>query len=230
MIEELEQQRAQRESRRLREGAPAQSRRHRRRTAIRSFSSSRSRSPTPKRTSLRCGRRSTSYEAPVRAIEDIGAPRPAGRGRIRAAQPRLRRPEEDLRDAACTARGRDHGRRRAGHGRDPVPRHRSAARVAGSGAADARRSLLAMAFAISLLRRVGGELRRQRGAADVPRRARAARRGGSGRSSGMVSMLPAKRSTRLARRRAYLFAGGLGGLLASFAAVFAFALLIGRVA
>jgi hypothetical protein len=32
------------------------------------------------------------------------------------------------------------------------------------------------------------------------------------------------------RRRAWLFAGGLGGLLASFAAVLAFALLIGRVA
>jgi len=47
---------------------------------------------------------------------------------------------------------------------------------------------------------------------------------------GTVSMLPSEASNRVARRRAYLFAGGLGSLLAAFGAVFAFALLIGRVA
>ncbi len=47
---------------------------------------------------------------------------------------------------------------------------------------------------------------------------------------GTVSFLPSEGSRRLARRRAYLFAGGLGGLLASFGAVLAFALLIGRIA
>ena len=47
---------------------------------------------------------------------------------------------------------------------------------------------------------------------------------------GMVSMLPSDTMRRLRRRNAWLFAGGLSGLLAAFAAVFAFALLIGRVA
>ena len=47
---------------------------------------------------------------------------------------------------------------------------------------------------------------------------------------GMVSLLPNESLKRLARRRVYLFAGGLGGLLASFGAALAFALLVGRVA
>ena len=47
---------------------------------------------------------------------------------------------------------------------------------------------------------------------------------------GMVSMLPSDALVRSQRRRSWLFAGGLGGLLASFVAVFTFALLIGRVA
>jgi len=47
---------------------------------------------------------------------------------------------------------------------------------------------------------------------------------------GMVSMLPSAAVTRFRRRNAFLFAGGLSGLLASFAAVFAFVLLMGRVA
>ena len=47
---------------------------------------------------------------------------------------------------------------------------------------------------------------------------------------GMVSMMQSDALQRLRRRSRWLFAGGLGGLLASFAAVFAFALLIGRVA
>ncbi len=46
---------------------------------------------------------------------------------------------------------------------------------------------------------------------------------------GTVSFLPSEASRRLARRRAYLFAGGLSGLIASFGAVLAFALLVGRV-
>jgi len=47
---------------------------------------------------------------------------------------------------------------------------------------------------------------------------------------GMVSMLPSDALQRVRRRRAWLFAGGLGGLFATFSAVFAFALLVGRVA
>jgi len=47
---------------------------------------------------------------------------------------------------------------------------------------------------------------------------------------GMVSLLASEGAQRRSRRNGYLFAGGLGGLLASFAAVFAFAVLIGRVA
>jgi polysaccharide chain length determinant protein (PEP-CTERM system associated) len=47
---------------------------------------------------------------------------------------------------------------------------------------------------------------------------------------GMVSLLPSERMLQRRRRSAYLFAGGLGGLLASFTAVFAIALVIGRAA
>jgi polysaccharide chain length determinant protein (PEP-CTERM system associated) len=46
---------------------------------------------------------------------------------------------------------------------------------------------------------------------------------------GMVSMLPSEALRRLRRRSAYLFAGGLGALFASFAAAFIFAQLLGRV-
>jgi polysaccharide chain length determinant protein (PEP-CTERM system associated) len=45
---------------------------------------------------------------------------------------------------------------------------------------------------------------------------------------GMVSMRPSQALTRLRRHNAYLFAGGLGGLLVSLAGVVAFALLFGR--
>jgi polysaccharide chain length determinant protein (PEP-CTERM system associated) len=45
---------------------------------------------------------------------------------------------------------------------------------------------------------------------------------------GMVSMLPSDALQRLKRRNAWLFAGGLGSLFATFGAVFAFVLLIGR--
>jgi len=46
----------------------------------------------------------------------------------------------------------------------------------------------------------------------------------------MVSLLPSDRWVRARRRNAFLFAGGLGGLLASFTAIFALALVIGRAA
>jgi polysaccharide chain length determinant protein (PEP-CTERM system associated) len=45
---------------------------------------------------------------------------------------------------------------------------------------------------------------------------------------GMVSMLPSDALQRMRRRRSWLFAGGLGGLFATFSAVFAFALLVSR--
>ena len=47
---------------------------------------------------------------------------------------------------------------------------------------------------------------------------------------GMVSMLPNESLQRSRRRNSWLFAGGLSGLFAAFAAVFAFVLLIGRAA
>ncbi len=46
---------------------------------------------------------------------------------------------------------------------------------------------------------------------------------------GMVSMLPSAALARMRRRKAYLFVGGLGGLLASFTAVFAFTQLVRHV-
>src|ERR1700730_670776 len=46
---------------------------------------------------------------------------------------------------------------------------------------------------------------------------------------GMVSMLPTAAFTRLRRINAYLFAGGIGALLAALAGVFAFTMLVGRV-
>jgi len=46
---------------------------------------------------------------------------------------------------------------------------------------------------------------------------------------GMVSMLPTAAFTRLRRINTYLFAGGIGALVAAFAGVFAFAMLFGRV-
>lgn len=47
---------------------------------------------------------------------------------------------------------------------------------------------------------------------------------------GMVSMLPGEALRRLRRRRTFLFAGGVSGLVAAFAGAFAVALLFGRVA
>lgn len=47
---------------------------------------------------------------------------------------------------------------------------------------------------------------------------------------GMVSMLPSLVLHRMSRRRAYLFAGGVGGLLASFTAVLVLALIAARIA
>ena len=45
---------------------------------------------------------------------------------------------------------------------------------------------------------------------------------------GMVSMLPSEALHRARKRSSWLFAGGLGSLLAAFSAIFAFVLLIGR--
>jgi hypothetical protein len=45
-----------------------------------------------------------------------------------------------------------------------------------------------------------------------------------------VTMLPSRALSQLKRRDSFLFAGGVGGLLASFAAVLAVVLLLGRVA
>jgi polysaccharide chain length determinant protein (PEP-CTERM system associated) len=47
---------------------------------------------------------------------------------------------------------------------------------------------------------------------------------------GMVSLLPSDRLIHKRRRNAYLFAGGLGGLIASCTAVFAIAMMVGRAA
>ena len=47
---------------------------------------------------------------------------------------------------------------------------------------------------------------------------------------GMVQLLPSEPVQKKQRRNAFLFAGGLSGLFASFAAVLAIALLVGRVA
>jgi hypothetical protein len=45
---------------------------------------------------------------------------------------------------------------------------------------------------------------------------------------GMVTMLPSEAMTRVRRRGTLYFAGGVSGLVAAFAAVFAIALLFGR--
>jgi hypothetical protein len=47
---------------------------------------------------------------------------------------------------------------------------------------------------------------------------------------GMVTMLQSEALSRLRRRNAFFFASGLTGLIAAFAAVFAFALLLTRAA
>jgi hypothetical protein len=44
----------------------------------------------------------------------------------------------------------------------------------------------------------------------------------------MVSTLPSESLRRSRRRKTWLFAGGVSGLIASFSAVFAFMLLLGR--
>jgi len=45
---------------------------------------------------------------------------------------------------------------------------------------------------------------------------------------GMVSLVPNEGLRRVQRRNRWLFAGGVGSLFASFAAVIAFALMLGR--
>ena len=92
-----------------------------------------------------------------------------------------------------------------------------------------RAMLLAIAFAISLFAGLAASFVANE-VLPTFRDVRALRDVAARPILGTVSMLPSERIIRLARRRAYLFVGGLGGLLASFAAVLAFALLMGRVA
>ena len=60
--------------------------------------------------------------------------------------------------------------------------------------------------------------------------ARSCARSASARSSAWCPCCRARRCSASRRRRSWLFASGLAGLIAAFSAVFAFALLIGRVA
>jgi len=89
--------------------------------------------------------------------------------------------------------------------------------------------LLAIAIAISLLAGVAASFVANE-VMPTFRNTRALREASERPILGTVSFLPSESSRRLARRRAYLFAGGLGGLLASFGAILTFALLVGRVA
>ena len=100
-------------------------------------------------------------------------------------------------------------------------------RVSPEPVAPRRVTLLAGAFAIALL---AGFFASFLGSQVAPifHDARSLREVSKRPILGMVSMLQSERVTRLRRRNAYLFAGGLGGLIASCAAIFAIALLIGR--
>jgi protein tyrosine kinase modulator len=92
-----------------------------------------------------------------------------------------------------------------------------------------RATLLAIAFAISLLAGLAASFVANE-VLPTLRDARALHNVAARPILGTVSLLPSEGLSRLARRRAYLFAGGLGALLASFGAALAFALLVGRVA
>jgi len=92
-----------------------------------------------------------------------------------------------------------------------------------------RVTLLAMAIAISLLAGLAASFVANE-VMPTFRSARALRDAAQRPILGTVTFLPTETSKRRVRRRAYLFAGGLGGLLAAFGAVLALALLVGRVA
>jgi len=92
-----------------------------------------------------------------------------------------------------------------------------------------RAVLLGIAFAISLLAGLAASFVANE-VMPTFRDTRALREVAGRPILGTVSMLPSEGVNRVVRRRAFLFAGGLGGLLAAFGAVFAFAILIGRVA
>jgi polysaccharide chain length determinant protein (PEP-CTERM system associated) len=102
-------------------------------------------------------------------------------------------------------------------------------RVAADPVPPTRAVLLGIAFAISLLAGLAASFIANE-VLPTFRDTRALREVAGRPILGTVSMLPSEGSNRVARRRAYLFAGGLGSLLAAFGAVFAFAILIGRVA
>jgi hypothetical protein len=92
-----------------------------------------------------------------------------------------------------------------------------------------RVTLLAMAISISLLAGLAASFVANEVMPTFPN-ARALREAAERPILGTVSFLPSESSKRRARRRAFLFAGGLGSLLASFGAVLALALLVGRIA
>ena len=170
------------------------------------------------------------YESQYCAAQGVGATGAAGRGRVRAAQSRLRRPEEDLR-ATCSRGAKP--RRWAWTCRTPAARssassirrawRRSRCRRRASRCSASRFAAGAGAPACWRASSRASSCRRS------TTRARCAR-SRSARSSAWCRCCRAKRSRGRAGATRLLFAGGLSGLIASFAAVFAFALLVGRVA
>jgi len=102
-------------------------------------------------------------------------------------------------------------------------------RVTPEPVAPRRITLLGAAFALALLAGLAGSFLANQ---IVPmfHDARSLRQISKRPMLGLVSMLPNERSLTLRRRHAYMFAGGLGGLLASCAAIFAVALMMGRAA
>jgi len=102
-------------------------------------------------------------------------------------------------------------------------------RVSPQPVAPNRLGLLGIAFALSLAAGVMASLVASQ-IAPIFHEARTLRDVSKRPILGMVSMLPSETLHRARRRKSWLFAGGLGGLLAAFGAVFAVVLLIGRAA
>ena len=143
----------------------------------------------------------------LRAAQGFGEARAAGRGRVRAAEPRLRHQQEELRKPRRPSRIRRDRRRHGGvRGRRGFPPDRSAAGIGTAG-----RPEPPGAAAARVARRAGRrplrEFCRQPGLADVPRRAFAARcdrRSGAGvrvdDGERCVEAQGAARADRLRRR------------------------------
>jgi len=101
-------------------------------------------------------------------------------------------------------------------------------RVSPQPVAPNRLALLGLAFVFSL----GAGLFASLGASQLLptfHEARALREVSKRPILGMVSMLPSEALYRIRRRNSWLFASGLGGLIAALGAVFAFAFVVGRV-